>query len=120
MTPQRMTLRKWKRIQKGALIGVAGIALPFGGSWLDLDDVPILMTKGKAWATWQGKPVVAQDGRIARLPGTGAIPKSVNDFPRPSSSWSELRIPARSTGLRREPAGVECRSRRRRRLIPNC
>jgi hypothetical protein len=65
MTSQRMTLRKWKRIQKGARIGVAGIALPFGGSWLDIDDVPILMTNGKAWAIWPGKPVVAPDGRIA-------------------------------------------------------
>jgi hypothetical protein len=34
-----MTLRKWRRIQKGALIGAADIALPFGESWLDVDGV---------------------------------------------------------------------------------
>jgi hypothetical protein len=76
MTPHRMTLRKWKRIRKGALIGVAGIALPFGGSWLDVDEVQVLMTSGKAWAAWPGKPVV-KDGHVARLPGSSK-PQYVN------------------------------------------
>jgi hypothetical protein len=71
-SPQRMTLRKWKRIQKGNLIGVAGIALPFGGTWLDVDDVSVCVTNGKVWAAWPGKPVV-KDGQVARLPGSSKL-----------------------------------------------
>jgi hypothetical protein len=73
---QRMTLRKWKRVGKGTLIGVAGIALPFGGSWLDVDDVQVLQTNGKIWAAWPGKPVV-RDGRVTLLPGSSK-PQYVN------------------------------------------
>jgi hypothetical protein len=72
VTSQRMTLRRWKRIGKGAVIGVAGIALPFGGTWLDVDDVVVCRTSGKVWAAWPGKPVV-KDGQVARLPASSKL-----------------------------------------------
>jgi hypothetical protein len=70
-----MQLRSWKRIDKAgsALVGVAGIALPYKGGWLVVDDLPILMTNGKAWATWPAKPVITKEGLVARIPGTGKI-----------------------------------------------
>jgi hypothetical protein len=65
-----MALRSWKRVQKGSLIGIAGISMPVAGSWLDVDDVAVLMSSGRAWATWPGKPVLTKEGTVAKLPGS--------------------------------------------------
>ena len=71
----RMQLRSWKRVEKpgSALVGFAGIALPYKGGWLVVDDLPVLTTNGKLWATWPGKPVLTREGGVARIPGTGKI-----------------------------------------------
>lgn len=73
--PRRMQLRSWKRIEKpgSALLGLAGIALPVGGSWLEIDDLPVLTTNGKIWAAWPGKPVLTREGTVAKFPGTSKI-----------------------------------------------
>jgi hypothetical protein len=70
-----MRLRSWKRVGKpgSALIGVARIALPYKGDWLEIDDLPVLMTSGKAWAAWPGKPLLTKEGAVARIPGTGKV-----------------------------------------------
>jgi hypothetical protein len=64
----RMTLRSWKLIRKGSLIGMAGISLAGG---LEIDDVAVLKTHGKAWATLPARPVISSDGRVCKIPGTG-------------------------------------------------
>jgi hypothetical protein len=60
-----------------ALVGVAGVALPYKGGWLIVDDLPVLMVNGKAWATWPAKPLLTKEGSVARIPGTGKV-KYVN------------------------------------------
>jgi hypothetical protein len=65
--PRRMTLRSWKAVRKGSLVGFAAISLPVG---IDIDDVPVLITNGKAWATLPARPVITSDGRVAKLPGS--------------------------------------------------
>jgi hypothetical protein len=66
-TQRRMTPRGWKPIRKGSLIGFAAISLPAG---LEIDDVPVLMTNGKAWAALPARPVITSEGHVARLPGS--------------------------------------------------
>jgi hypothetical protein len=70
-----MQLRSWKRIDKAgsAVVGFAGIALPYRGGWLVVDDLPVLMTNGKVWAAWPGKPLLTREGAVARLPGTRKV-----------------------------------------------
>jgi hypothetical protein len=63
----RMVLRAWKPVRKGALIGFAAISLPSG---LEIDDVPVLISGGRAWAALPARPVITNDGRVAKLPGT--------------------------------------------------
>jgi hypothetical protein len=63
----RMILRTWRPLRKGSLVGFAAISLPNG---LEVDDVAILMTHGRAWAALPGRPVIADDGRVAKIPGT--------------------------------------------------
>lgn len=65
--PRRMVLRKWKPIRKGSLIGFASISLANG---LEIDDIPVLINGGKAWATLPARPVISSDGRVAKLPGS--------------------------------------------------
>jgi hypothetical protein len=62
-----MTLRSWKPIRKNSLIGFASVTLPIG---LEIDDIAVLMTAGKAWASLPAKPCVTKAGTIARLPGS--------------------------------------------------
>ena len=54
-------------MRKGSLIGFAAISLPSG---LEIDDIPLLMTNGKAWATLPARPVISSDGRVVKIPGT--------------------------------------------------
>jgi hypothetical protein len=65
-----MTLRSWKRISKGALVGFAAISLPNG---LEIDDVPVLVSAGKPWASMPAKPVITKEGTVARLPGSSKL-----------------------------------------------
>jgi hypothetical protein len=51
---RQMRLRGWKRVAKGSLIGFANITLPIGGADLEVEDIPVLTTNGKLWATWPG------------------------------------------------------------------
>jgi hypothetical protein len=69
----RIQLRSWKRVDKGALIGFAGIALPWRGAWLAIDDLPVLTTNGKAWAIWPGKALLTREGTLAKIPGTSKV-----------------------------------------------
>jgi hypothetical protein len=70
---RQMALRAWKRVSKpgSSLIGLASIGMPIGGARLDIDDLPVLITNGKAWAAFPGKPVLTKEGAVARVPGTG-------------------------------------------------
>ena len=63
----RMILRKWQPVRKGFLLGFASISLANG---LEIDDIPVLITDGKAWATLPRRPVITSDGRVAKLPGS--------------------------------------------------
>jgi hypothetical protein len=67
-----LTLRAWKCVDKpgSALVGFANVSLSFAGTWLDIDDCPVLISSGKAWATWPGRPIVTPEGNLARIPGT--------------------------------------------------
>jgi hypothetical protein len=70
-----MQLRSWKRIDKAGstVVGFAGIALPYRGGWLVVDDLPVLTINGKVWAAWPGKPVITKEGALARIPGTSRV-----------------------------------------------
>jgi hypothetical protein len=74
MTGSMLTLRSWKRLDKpgssSSLIGFANVTLPYRGGQLEVDDLPVLMSNGKAWAAFPGKPVLTSDGHVARLPGS--------------------------------------------------
>lgn len=52
--------------QAGQQPGWARQYIP-GTAWLDVDDLPILQTDGKAWVAW---PVLTKEGAIANVPGT--------------------------------------------------
>ena len=62
--PTEMTLRGWKRSPKpdGALVGFAAVNLPYKGSILEIDDLPVCENNGKAWAAWPGKPIITAEG----------------------------------------------------------
>jgi hypothetical protein len=61
--PRRMRLISFKPIEKGSLCGFASIELPIG---LLIDDIPVLVSNGKAWASLPAKPQLDQDGRHKR------------------------------------------------------
>jgi hypothetical protein len=56
--PKRLRLIAWRTLVKGALRGFATVELPIG---LRIADCPVLVSKGKAWASLPSKPV--HDGR---------------------------------------------------------
>jgi hypothetical protein len=68
--PERMVLRKWSPLRKGALIGFANITLPPPLA-LEIDDVAILQINGKTWVSLPARPIIGQDGRVGKLPGSG-------------------------------------------------
>lgn len=53
----------WKPIAKGSLLGFARVRL---GRALVINDVPVLQTNGKFWASMPGKPLVDRDGQPLR------------------------------------------------------
>jgi hypothetical protein len=57
--------RSWKPIRKGALIGIALVSSP---SRLLIDDVPVLLSHGGAWATLAAKLVITSE--VAKVHGT--------------------------------------------------
>jgi hypothetical protein len=72
LTPQaqaltRMVLRRWRPMRRNPLVGFADITLPIG---LQIDDVAVLTSHGKAWTTLPARPVITADGRVAKLPGS--------------------------------------------------
>ena len=58
-TPKRMRLASFKPLVKGALRGFANVELPNG---LKIDECPVCVSNGKAWASLPSKPVL-RDGR---------------------------------------------------------
>jgi hypothetical protein len=67
---QRIVLRKWRLLRKGALFGFTNITLP-APIVLEIDDVAVLEINGKAWCSLPARPVIGEDGRVAKLPGSG-------------------------------------------------
>jgi hypothetical protein len=65
-----VSLRKWRPLRKGSLIGFANITLP-APICLEIDDVAVLETNGKTWVSLPARPVIGEDGRVAKIPGTG-------------------------------------------------
>jgi hypothetical protein len=57
--PKPMRLVSFKPLVKDALRGLANVQLPNG---LLINDCPICISKGKAWASLPGKPVLGRDG----------------------------------------------------------
>src|SRR3954470_2718227 len=58
-----VALVSWKAVRKGALLGFASIRL---GRSLVINDVPVLASNGRRWASLPGRPVLAQDGQPKR------------------------------------------------------
>jgi len=56
-------LLEFKRIGKGAAVGVARVKL---GRALILHDVMVLSSNGKVWASPPGKPLVGKDGTVLK------------------------------------------------------
>jgi hypothetical protein len=62
----QMRLVSFKPLVKGALRGFANIQLPNG---LTVNDCPVCLTNGKAWASLPSKPVLDRDGRQVEVGG---------------------------------------------------
>jgi hypothetical protein len=62
----RMRLVAWKPLVKNSLRGFATIELPNG---LRIQEVPVLLSKGKAWAALPSKPVITRDGDLSKIDG---------------------------------------------------
>jgi len=58
-----VALLSWKSVAKGSLLGFARVRL---GRSLVINDVPVLQTNGKFWASMPGKPLVDRDGQPLR------------------------------------------------------
>jgi hypothetical protein len=58
-TPPRLRLLRWRPAVKGALRGFADVEFWFG---LKIADCPVLISHGRAWVSFPGKPVFT-DGR---------------------------------------------------------
>lgn len=58
-----VALLAWKPITKGSLVGFAKVRL---GRALIINDVPVLCSNGKSWASMPGKPMVDRDGQPMR------------------------------------------------------
>jgi len=65
----RMRLVSFKQLPNrngGALVGFANVELPSG---LKINDCPVLISNGKAWAAFPAKPQIGQDGRQIVIDG---------------------------------------------------
>jgi hypothetical protein len=61
--PRRLELLEFRSLIKGALVGFASVSLPIG---LEISDIPVLVSHGKAWASMPSKPQLGQDGMPRR------------------------------------------------------
>ena len=61
--PRRMRLVNFRPLVKGALRGFATVQLPIG---LTINDVPVLSSHGKVWASLPAKPQIDSEGRQKR------------------------------------------------------
>jgi hypothetical protein len=70
-----LKLRSWKRIERpgSTLLGLAAVAIPIGRVWLEVDDLPIFLSHGKAWAAWPARLVITKEGAVARILGTSKL-----------------------------------------------
>jgi hypothetical protein len=57
---RRMTLRRWRPLQRATLRGFADVELPNG---LQIDDIAAHVRDGRAWASLPARPMLDQDGR---------------------------------------------------------
>ena len=62
----KMRLVNFKPMTKGALRGFASIELPSG---LLIEDCPVLVSSGKAWASLPSRPVLDRQGRHVKPDG---------------------------------------------------
>jgi hypothetical protein len=62
----RLRLISFKPFRKNSLVGFDSIELPIG---LRITDVPVLTSRGKAWATLPSKPVLGADGKQVEVGG---------------------------------------------------
>jgi hypothetical protein len=60
---RRMRLVSWNPLRKNALRGFATVELPIG---LTIADVPVLISRGKAWANLPSKPQIDACGQHRR------------------------------------------------------
>lgn len=58
-----VALLGWKPLAKGALCGFAKVRL---GKYLVINDVPVLQSNGRVWASMPAKPLVDRDGQPLR------------------------------------------------------
>jgi len=58
-----VVLLGWRPMAKGSLRGFAKVRL---GRALVINDIPVLQSNGKAWASMPGKPLVDRDGQPMR------------------------------------------------------
>jgi hypothetical protein len=62
-----VVLLDWKPLAKGSLRGFARVKL---GATLVINDIPVLISNGRAWASLPSKPLVGKDG-VAIRDGSG-------------------------------------------------
>lgn len=62
-TTMPVVLLGWRPLTKGNLRGFAKVRL---GRALVINDIPVLNSSGKAWASMPGKPLVDRDGQPMR------------------------------------------------------
>jgi len=58
-----VSLVGWRAMRKGALLGFASVRI---GKALTINDVPVLSSSGRVWASLPGKPVLDAEGRQKR------------------------------------------------------
>jgi hypothetical protein len=76
----RLKLVRWRKAQRGFVVGFADVELPIG---LRIADIMVIAKDGKAWVNLPGKPrLVTVDGK--RQPAVGADGKPIYD---PVLSW---------------------------------
>lgn len=79
-----LILREWRPMARNTLIGFADISLPIG---LEIDDVAVHVSHGRAWVSFPGRPVLDADGQHV---GTGGKKRWAI-----SLRWSDRAIAAR-------------------------
>ena len=56
-----ITISDWRPLRKGALRGFASVSMPSG---MQLREVSIMQSNGRAWASPPSKPMLDRDGHV--------------------------------------------------------